>query len=688
MSSENTDIRNRRFYERKEFWIALASVAVAVCVRYAVEKHNDRPLTFRPVESVDAEPDYAHGVGIDFRRRLEARQEANLMPADENGWKLVLQAFGPIALDHKSFVERTPWEQLAGEYWFKREWTPLCEKYGIDPTVPPEFLTRLDLYEYLIKNGISGEEPEASDSDLSGWSAKERYWENYEEKTGCLDSQQVIDGYQRLLAKPWTKEECPVAARWIEENADLYDVLARAVRSPRFGCWRFISEESGGWLGGKLYFQFSRDIARKFAIRANYRTGTGDFSGAVDDVESLVLLAKSFFVNRKDEQIVNSLVGVAILGIAAGVALDGGSSDAGPSPEDRARLEDVWNGYFGKLDFNASTLDALKGERDSFYLPISQEIPALIRNGSLKKFLRDLSPEPGGSPEYDFSFLRRLLLVRGSFDDGLYMAEMERLWNELLVDQTVDIREWASSYRPKSREKKLAKKLFLLLGPAIEAFGRADERVDCVVKLKLLTLALLRYQSEHGALPPAFTVDGQGKPLHSWRVLILPYLGEENKALYGQIRLDEPWDSDYNRQFHASSPKIFRCSSNKNLEEGSTAYSVILGEDALFDASGAGKDLAAALRRGGVETSRQALIVERERPVCWMKPDAELDARSFLEETDALDRNPDNGHAGGINVGHADGSVTFFQTYGVDGSAFDLLMFGTPLPESDGGEEE
>ena len=29
MSSENTDIRNRRFYERKEFWIALASVAVA-----------------------------------------------------------------------------------------------------------------------------------------------------------------------------------------------------------------------------------------------------------------------------------------------------------------------------------------------------------------------------------------------------------------------------------------------------------------------------------------------------------------------------------------------------------------------------------------------------------------------------------------------------------------------------------
>ena len=207
MSSENTDIRNRRFYERKEFWIALASVAVVVCVRYAVEKHNDRPLTFRPVESVDAEPDYAHGVGIDFRRRLEARQEANLMPADENGWKLVLQAFGPIALDHKSFVERTPWEQLAGEYWFKREWTPLCEKYGIDPTVPPEFLTRLDLYEYLIKNGISGEEPEASDSDLSGWSAKERYWENYEEKTGRLDSQQVIDGYQRLLAKPWTKEE-------------------------------------------------------------------------------------------------------------------------------------------------------------------------------------------------------------------------------------------------------------------------------------------------------------------------------------------------------------------------------------------------------------------------------------------------------------------------------------------------
>ena len=53
------------------------------------------------------------------------------------------------------------------------------------------------------------------------------------------------------------------------------------------------------------------------------------------------------------------------------------------------------------------------------------------------------------------------------------------------------------------------------------------------------------YEAQHGCFPPAYSVDKDGRPLHSWRVLLLPYLDEEE--LYKQLRLDEPWDSPHNK---------------------------------------------------------------------------------------------------------------------------------------------
>ena len=50
---------------------------------------------------------------------------------------------------------------------------------------------------------------------------------------------------------------------------------------------------------------------------------------------------------------------------------------------------------------------------------------------------------------------------------------------------------------------------------------------QCVDNLKQIALALNNYEQEYNALPPAYTVDADGRPLHSWRTLILPYLEEE-----------------------------------------------------------------------------------------------------------------------------------------------------------------
>jgi hypothetical protein len=37
-------------------------------------------------------------------------------------------------------------------------------------------------------------------------------------------------------------------------------------------------------------------------------------------------------------------------------------------------------------------------------------------------------------------------------------------------------------------------------------------------------LAVLTYEAQYHCFPPAYIPDKDGKPMHSWRVLMLPYL--------------------------------------------------------------------------------------------------------------------------------------------------------------------
>src|SRR5262249_26712431 len=69
--------------------------------------------------------------------------------------------------------------------------------------------------------------------------------------------------------------------------------------------------------------------------------------------------------------------------------------------------------------------------------------------------------------------------------------------------------------------------------------------------------AMLDYAEQHGqALPTQAIYDKKtGKPLLSWRVTILPQLGEEE--LYKEIHLEEAWDSPHNRQFWGKMPAAF-----------------------------------------------------------------------------------------------------------------------------------
>lgn len=75
-------------------------------------------------------------------------------------------------------------------------------------------------------------------------------------------------------------------------------------------------------------------------------------------------------------------------------------------------------------------------------------------------------------------------------------------------------------------------------------------------QLKQLGLAIHNFHESHGILPPAAIIGPDGKPWHSWRVLLLPYL--EEFELYDEYRFDEPWDGPNNKKLLDRMPEWYR----------------------------------------------------------------------------------------------------------------------------------
>ncbi len=73
--------------------------------------------------------------------------------------------------------------------------------------------------------------------------------------------------------------------------------------------------------------------------------------------------------------------------------------------------------------------------------------------------------------------------------------------------------------------------------------------------LKYIGLAMHNYLDANSHFPPAASVDKAGKPLLSWRVMILPYIDQDQ--LYKQFHLDEPWDSEHNKKLIDKMPQIY-----------------------------------------------------------------------------------------------------------------------------------
>src|SRR5262245_38193047 len=88
------------------------------------------------------------------------------------------------------------------------------------------------------------------------------------------------------------------------------------------------------------------------------------------------------------------------------------------------------------------------------------------------------------------------------------------------------------------------------LVPAVQKVREAAGRTQSANNVHQVVIALHDYNANYGRLPPPVVYDANGRPLYSWRVLLLPYL--EQKALYEQFKLNEPWDSPHNKKLSSA----------------------------------------------------------------------------------------------------------------------------------------
>ncbi len=84
-----------------------------------------------------------------------------------------------------------------------------------------------------------------------------------------------------------------------------------------------------------------------------------------------------------------------------------------------------------------------------------------------------------------------------------------------------------------------------------------SERKGDRESLKQICDAICSYRDEYGYYPPSQVRDSAGNPLHSWRLLVLPYL--EANSIFGRYNFSQAWNSESNlelNRFTENDPKM------------------------------------------------------------------------------------------------------------------------------------
>lgn len=220
-----------------------------------------------------------------------------------------------------------------------------------------------------------------------------------------------------------------------------------------------------------------------------------------------------------------------------------------------------------------------------------------------------------------------------------------------------------------------------LLVPAIQQARESARRIQCTNNLRQLVLALHNYHDTYSKFPPTNMSE------NSWRIRIDPFM--ESSPFYSMYRIEEPWDSEWNRTIefrqltrdektgerftkltptedmigevdtssHSRASGMLQCPTRQEPKLPYTSYLMLVGSDAV----GLPED-GRAIKEITDGTSNTIILAEYAgHDISWLQP------KDFYTETMSFRINdPDkmsisSHHPGGALVGMADGSVRWLS---------------------------
>jgi prepilin-type processing-associated H-X9-DG protein len=191
--------------------------------------------------------------------------------------------------------------------------------------------------------------------------------------------------------------------------------------------------------------------------------------------------------------------------------------------------------------------------------------------------------------------------------------------------------------------------------PVGAATRDAENQALCVHNLQQIAMAMREYEAAQGSFPPAYIVDIRGKPLYSWRVLLLPYLGQQD--LYDRYHLDEPWDSENNRAVTDLAVELFQCPAQPDTKSPTTNYVMVVGPHTI--SNGRQSRTVTEITDGLANTIM--LVEVADSDTYWAEPrDLQFDKLSFAVNGGKRQQ-ISSYHRRGVNVAFCDGSVRMLK---------------------------
>lgn len=133
--------------------------------------------------------------------------------------------------------------------------------------------------------------------------------------------------------------------------------------------------------------------------------------------------------------------------------------------------------------------------------------------------------------------------------------------------------------------------------------------------LAVIAKALAYWQLDNKPNLPLYCLKTRdGEPGLSWRVALLPMLGEDQ--LYSKFKLDEAWDSQSNKRLMAEMPEVYR-SPRHESRRGFTNYLAVGGEQSFFRHTGRSR---VGSCNDGTSNTISVIEVDRANSMVWTSP--------------------------------------------------------------------